>query len=262
MTEPTGADGVPDYLPETDAETVRADLEALHVRRPGPRQAGTRRVGTAMRDVIERLVGTSAPAEALQEAADALEAIAADLDRYDQRGRLYEGFAEASTAGRPAAFFDWSPILGAANPLAPPLAVTAEEDRIVAHGRFGAAYEGPPGCVHGGFVAAAFDDVLGLAQTLTGKSGMTGTLEIRYRRPTPLYRPLRFEARPVSVDGRKLRVEGWCSVAGADGEAAELTAEAKGLFIQVPSERFGFLLNERERRRRVSAPGRQHGAGG
>ena len=29
------------------------------------------------------------------------------------------------------------------------------DDRIVGRARFGVAYEGPPGCVHGGYVAAA-----------------------------------------------------------------------------------------------------------
>ena len=60
--------------------------------------------------------------------------------------------------------------------------------------RFGSAYEGPPGHVHGGFVAAAFDEVLGYVQSLGGRPGMTGTLTVRYRSPTPLYTELRFEA--------------------------------------------------------------------
>ena len=37
---------------------------------------------------------------------------------------------------------------------------------------FGSAYEGPPGCVHGGFVAAAFDEVLGFVQSLGGQPGL------------------------------------------------------------------------------------------
>ena len=35
--------------------------------------------------------------------------------------------------------------------------------------RFGAAYEGPPGSVHGGIIAAAFDEVLGMTQSLMMK---------------------------------------------------------------------------------------------
>ncbi len=56
---------------------------------------------------------------------------------------------------------------------------------VIGHANFGVAYEGPPGYVHGGIIAAAFDEVLGMAQSLTGNPGMTGTLSIRYRRPDP-----------------------------------------------------------------------------
>ena len=41
---------------------------------------------------------------------------------------------------------------------------------------FGSAYEGPPGCVHGGYVAAAFDEMLGFVQSLGGNPGMTARL--------------------------------------------------------------------------------------
>ena len=37
--------------------------------------------------------------------------------------------------------------------------------------------------------------VLGAAQTFSGAPGMTGTLTIRYRKPTPLHTDLRFEGR-------------------------------------------------------------------
>ena len=50
----------------------------------------------------------------------------------------------------------------------------------------GAAYEGPPGLVHGGVSALILDQVLGEAAGAGGKPGMTGTLTIRYRRGTRL----------------------------------------------------------------------------
>ena len=99
---------------------------------------------------------------------------------------MYEGFAEAANAGEPFGFFDHSPMLGRANPLAPPIRLWLEGDRILGTATFGAAYEGPPGCVHGGYVAAAFDEVLGSTQSLSGSPGMTGRLTVHYRKPTPL----------------------------------------------------------------------------
>ncbi len=81
--------------------------------------------------------------------------------------------------------------------------------------------------MHGGFVAAAFDEVLGFVQSTTGQPGMTGTLTIRYRRPTPLDTDLRFEATVQRVDGRKIFAEGRLYAGDV------LTAEAEGIFISV-----------------------------
>ena len=93
---------------------------------------------------------------------------------------------KSANAGEPFGFFDHSPMLGQANPLAPPIRLWLEGDRIHGTATFGAAYEGPPGCVHGGYVAAAFDEVLGSTQSLSGSPGMTGRLTVHYRKPTPL----------------------------------------------------------------------------
>ena len=112
---------------------------------------------------------------------------------------------------------------------APPAVAVKEAFNVgkVGWATFGEQYEGPPGKVHGGFVAAAFDDVLGMAQSLGGRPGMTGRLTIRYRAPHPLHTRIRYEAKLESVDGRKTLVTG----ASYDGET--LLAEAEGLFIAV-----------------------------
>jgi acyl-coenzyme A thioesterase PaaI-like protein len=202
--------------------------------------AQKRRLAAAMRLVIGRLVESNAPEAELAAAADGLERYAERLTTHPRLRRL-EGFAETATAGDVAAFFDQSPIIGLSNPLAPPISVRAIGDRKAeAHARFGAAYEGPPGSVHGGWVAAAFDEVLGFAQSLTGSPGFTGTLTIRYRKPTPLHTDLRFEASVTGVERRKIFCEGRLYA----GEL--LTAEAEGIFISADRERFQALLAQRE----------------
>ena len=118
-------------------------------------------------------------------------------------------------------------MIGLSNPLAPPIILEVEDKTVHGRVRFGTAYEGPPGHVHGGFVAAAFDEVLGFVQSTTGQPGMTGTLTIRYRRPTPLDTDLRFEATVQRVDGRKIFAEGRLYAGDV------LTAEAEGIFISV-----------------------------
>lgn len=124
-----------------------------------------------------------------------------------------------------------SPLVGNLNPVAPPFTYDASPDGIVARGTFGAAYEGPPGYVHGGWVALAFDEALGMANIASGLPGMTARLAIRYRRPTPLHAELRLDAHTEKVDGRRITTTGTLS---ADDV---VTAEAEGLFVQLGAER-------------------------
>jgi acyl-coenzyme A thioesterase PaaI-like protein len=218
-------------LSDADRERVR---EAVHERwqeiTPDDltsRQTEQRRLAAEMRAVIDHLVATQAPEEALRYAADALARLAVEFDIYP-RGRTYEGFAEAANAGGDlAALFDHSPLIGKANPLAPPIEISIEDDKVVGRVTFGSAYEGPPGCVHGGYLAATFDEVLGGAQSLGGRPGMTGTLTVRYRVPTPLHTPLRFEGELDRVEGRKNFTVGRCYAGDT------VTAEAEGIFIAV-----------------------------
>ena len=117
---------------------------------------------------MDRLVDTRAPDEELAAVAAELDAIVARLRRFDH-GRRYDQWAEASTiggtdpAGRPNGHLDFSPVVGRANPLAPPLTLRVDtidgRAAVIGDATFGAAYEGPPGHVHGGLVAAAFDEV-------------------------------------------------------------------------------------------------------
>jgi hypothetical protein len=207
----------------------------------GPRRALSWRAGDALREIIERLVDTRAPEDDLVSVAEQLESVAAVLRGFDH-GRRYEGYAEAATAGGgpPTGHVDYSPVLGRANPLAPPIRLRLEGRTLIGEVRFGSAYEGPPGSVHGGIVSAAFDEVLGAAQALSGRPGMTGTLTIRYRAPTPLHVDLRFEAFLDRIEGRKL----FCSSRLYAGET--LCAEAEGIFISVDFSALARLRAERD----------------
>jgi acyl-coenzyme A thioesterase PaaI-like protein len=205
-----------------------------------------RRLADAMRLVIERLVTSNAPEDELRRAAEGLERYAEQL-RGHPKLRYVHGFGESATAGDVGAFFDQSPMIGLANPLAPPIRLTQTGPRsALGLVTFGSAYEGPPGSVHGGFVAAAFDEVLGYVQSLGERPGMTGTLITRYRLPTPLHTELRFEAELVGMEGRKIFTKAHVIGHG------RVCAEAEGIFISVERERFQELEKlraEREKER-------------
>lgn len=222
-------------------------LNQLRVTTPPAERQELRRLADGMRKVLHGLVRTDAPIEVLTDAADQLEAIA-ELVGSQATEPIYEGFGEAANSGDPFAFFDHSPMLGHANPLAPPIELWVEGGVMRGRARFGAAYEGPPGCVHGGFVAAAFDEVLGSTQSLAGTPGMTGRLTVHYRHPTPLHTELQFEGELVDVDGRKITTVGRLY---AD---KVLCAEAEGLFISIDFERFAELMERRRARRDGEAP--------
>jgi acyl-coenzyme A thioesterase PaaI-like protein len=207
---------------------------------PTARRSAMFRLADAMRSVLHRLTNSSAPDDALEAAADDLEQLAGRFSQYDSAS-IYAGFAESANAGgSPHAFFDHSPMIGRANPLAPPIDLWVEDGEM--HGRtvFGPAYEGPPGCVHGGYVAAAFDEVLGSTQSLSGQPGMTGRLTVHYRSPTPLQTELRFVGRLDRVEGRKTFTVGELRAGDV------LCAEAEGLFISIDFSRFAELKQRRE----------------
>lgn len=116
-------------------------------------------------------------------------------------------------------------VVGLRNPIAPPLVMTRDpEGRAWSDFTLGAAYEGPPGLVHGGVSALILDQVLGEAAGAGGKPGMTGTLTVRYRRGTRLG-PLHAEAHIDRVEGYKTYVVGTIS----DDEG--VTVEAEAVFI-------------------------------
>lgn len=211
--------------------------------------AERRRLAQAMRKVIQRLVVIDAPEADLAEAADALERYSKRLAEYPNCTK-YEGWAETALSGDAAAFFDHSPLIGLANPLSPPISLMADRDQMTVDGSvvFGPAFEGPPACVHGGFISAAFDEVLGYVYSLTGNPGMTARLTVNYKRPTPLNTELHFKAQIDRVDGRKTYVSG--KVFAED----RLTASADALFLNISAERLSDLYmegQEREEERRI-----------
>ncbi len=182
------------------------------------------RLSAALRVLIDTVMSVEdVEASTLDEVARDVEQLAFRMGRGRLEGAGY----------RPRSHGDYlprSPIVGEASPLSPRLDWEAidEDGRVVVEGRgaFGAAYEGPPGFVHGGWVACAFDEMLGIANIASGHPGMTGRLTVHYRRPTPLFRELRFRAFVDRVEGRRIlsRAELF------DGDV--LTAEADGVFVQ------------------------------
>jgi acyl-coenzyme A thioesterase PaaI-like protein len=182
-------------------------------------------LATAIRTLIDTVMSVEdAEPETLRAVAQEVDQLTFRLGRGRDEGAGY----------RPRSHGDYlprSPIVGEASPLSPRLdweMITRADGTVgvEARGTFGAAYEGPPSFVHGGWVACAFDEVLGIANIVAGHPGMTARLTVHYRRPTPLFNELVLRAWLERVEGRRImsRAEMY------DGDT--LTAEAEGLFVQ------------------------------
>jgi acyl-coenzyme A thioesterase PaaI-like protein len=119
-----------------------------------------------------------------------------------------------------------NPAIGIRNPIAPPLVIVkAPSGAVSTDFHLGAAYEGPPGHVHGGIVAMVLDHLLGeVAASDPDSPRFTGTLTIRYLRATPLG-DLHAQGQITRTDGIKAFAAGYVS----DSEG--VTAEAEGVFI-------------------------------
>lgn len=118
-------------------------------------------------------------------------------------------------------------VIGVRNPVALPLVLhhVPEERSVWAEFVLGAAYEGPPGHVHGGVCAMLLDHVLGATAHLPGRPAYTGTLTTKYLAPTRLNWPLRAEARVEKIDGVKTFVVGHLA------DVSGVTVAAEGIFI-------------------------------
>ena len=91
--------------------------------------------------------------------------------------------------------------------MAPGLRFWDDGDQVRGTVTFDWAYEGPPNHVHGGWVAAILDHFMGMAQIRAGAPGMTGGLDVRYLRPTPINCKLDLVATLDRLSDRKTRVE-------------------------------------------------------
>ena len=175
----------------------------------------------SVRELIDATIRTEVDAESVAEAKAAIDAATARLRSNQLDGSFGIRF------GSDGDQMPWgNAVIGIRNPTAPPIDVEeAPDGSLFADFHLGAAYEGPPGHVHGGIAALILDHVLGAAASSAAMPRLTGTITMRYLRTTPLG-PLRVEARIDRTEGVKTYAVG--HIADAEG----ITVAAEGVFIQ------------------------------
>jgi len=174
----------------------------------------------SVRELVDAVIRTEVGPEAVAEAKRDIDAAVARL----RERQLPGSFGVRRTASGESVGWG-NAVIGIRNALAPPVRTRRDESgRVWADFELGAAYEGPPGHVHGGVSALILDHLLGEAASPDRKPRFTGSITVRYLRATRLGR-LHAEAIRTRSDGVKTFCAG--SISDDDG----ITVEAEGVFI-------------------------------
>jgi acyl-coenzyme A thioesterase PaaI-like protein len=174
----------------------------------------------SVRELIDATVRTRADAATVAAAKSEIDSATARLRQEQLDGSF--GVRYLTSGERMA----WgNAVIGIRNPIAPPVQIHRDASgKSWCDFHLGAAYEGPPGHVHGGVAALVLDHLLGEAASDGINPRLTGTISLRYLRATRLGQ-LHAEATTTRVDGVKTFAVG--HLADEDG----VTVEAEGVFI-------------------------------
>jgi hypothetical protein len=175
----------------------------------------------SVRELIDATIRTEVDAAAVAAAKAEIDSATARLRRKQVKGSF--GVRYLKSGERMA----WgNAVIGIRNPMAPPLVIQRDDSgKTWSDFHLGAAYEGPPGHVHGGVAALLLDHLLGDAASDGINPRLTGTISFRYIRATRLG-DLHAEAVTTRTDGVKTYATGHL----ADDEG--VTVQAEGVFIQ------------------------------
>ena len=191
-----------------------------------PVSPSLQRVVAAARRINRALVHVDPAADAPNVAAD-IEEIAEHLELL---GTMEVRQTELNRRTR-------NPATGSMSPIAPPIDVEIVGDTVRSTVNFSEAYQGPPGTVHGGWVAALLDETMGRTRLLVDSNVVTGSLNVRYVAPTPIITDLVGQAWIVERQEKKMIVHGEIKA------GSTVTATAEGIFVYIARERFVSLGN-------------------
>ena len=212
--------------------------------------AAVTELGTALRELVDASVLTTVPADQLRAAAADARAVTARLAAAQRPATQLPVLDDPLVFRRV-----YNPVSGVGSAFAPPVTIRRVEGGVVAAATLGAAYEGPPGYVHGGMSSLLMDQLLGSAAIAAGLWGMTVRLELDYRRPVPLSTPLALQARVTEAAGRKCVVTGTIATAAAPDRTL---VEARGVFVmprqELHADYFGAITDASGRHRPPGRP--------
>jgi acyl-coenzyme A thioesterase PaaI-like protein len=188
------------------------------------------RLALAIRRQVAACVEIDTEGAELTALADCAEAFATELEAAAPGKRFGLVESEWKGIGDSLNYLPFSPIMGRLNPASYGLDIQNEDERAIGRVVLDETAEGAVGLSHGGVISGIWDEVLAAANAIKQTGGPTGSLTIRYRKPTPLHEPLRYTAWVERTSERKVLVRGECTIEGGDGT---VLSEAEGIFIRL-----------------------------
>ena len=205
---------------------------------PGSQEAtywqARQRLASATRALNEKLVSTDIDPELAAALTEKIEGLAAELSQALQVTGLVEMAKRGQRGTSDDVMGELASVGGRSHPCSPELRWQEASNRITGTVKFSQAFEGPPGHVHGGWVAGVLDHLMGMTHVRTGHPGMTGGLSVRYLKPTPLNQVIEVSAQATELDDKRTEVKAEMRF----GETT--TAKAEAIFVRVDREKFGF----------------------
>lgn len=192
------------------------------------------RLAAATRALNEKLVSTDIDPEMAATLTEKIDALTAELSQGEQVNGLVDLAKRGERGTIDNVMGELVAMAGRSHPCSPGLLWQEEPNRITGTVTFGQAFEGPPGHVHGGWVAGVLDHLMGMTHVRTGHPGMTSGLSVRYLKPTPLNQLIDVSAEATELDDKRTEVKAEMRY----GETATATAEA--IFVRVDRAKFGF----------------------
>jgi hypothetical protein len=156
------------------------------------------RLSAALRLLVDSATGSDAPDDLLDEVATEVERLVPLLSPHSEDSRYPQSQRLAGAEG----IMISHPVIGPVNPFAPRVTMSPSGDQLFGSVTYGAAYEGPPGFVHGGHISSGFDAILAMTAGIHGRGGVTKWLHVDFLKPTPLYAELTYVG---TIDERRER---------------------------------------------------------
>ena len=166
---------------EAATEAYRRSLAAA-ANPPAAARAAVR-LSAALRVLVDTATGSNADDDLLDHVAGEVERLVPLLSPHSEESR----YPQSERLGGPVGMMISHPVIGPINPFAPRVTMTRSGDELVGTVTYGAAYEGPPGFVHGGHISSGFDAILAMTAGVHGRGGVTKWLRVDFLKPTPLH---------------------------------------------------------------------------